>query len=239
MKSSQPSQTKISLLVPTRQRKQMFLEFYNSAMELANHPGLVEVVYYTDDDDNSYDDLDLFNAIHCHGGRIILSEMWNKCWEAATGEIFGHMGDDILFRTEGWDDVVRNLFAEYPDRIAFMYGDDRNEESQRNEFGTHGFIHKNWTDVIGRFVPPYFSSDYNDTWFNDVAIEIGRRFQIPIVTEHMHFSLGKSEKDQNTIDRLARHEKDHPEGIYNSREKRVERQDEIEKLRQFIDHFTA
>lgn len=206
-------------------------------MELANHPGMVEVIYYTDEDDPSYEGLNLYNTVHCSGERIVLSQMWNRCFREATGEIFGHMGDDILFRTEGWDDIVRTEFANKPDRIAFLYGDDRNEESQRHEFGTHGFIHKNWTDVIGRFVPPYFSSDYNDTWFNDVAVAIGRRYQIPITTEHMHFSLGKSPMDQNTKDRLERHEKDHPEGIYNSREKRIEREDEIEKLRQYIGNF--
>lgn len=217
----------------------MFLNFYSSAMELAHHPGLVEVVYYTDDDDDSYDGLDLYNATHIHGDRIILSQMWNMCWKFATGEIFGHMGDDIMFRTEGWDDIVRHEFSQRPDRIAFLYGDDRNEESQHNEFGTHGFIHKNWTDVIGRFVPPYFSSDYNDTWFNDIATELHRINQIPIVTEHLHYSLGKSPKDQNTEDRLIRHEKDKPEEIYNSREKRMEREDEIERLRQFIENFKA
>ena len=220
---------KISLLLPTRQRREMFLRFYGSAMELANKPGNVEIVYYVDADDDSYKGLNLFNATQTSGDRVVLSEMWNRCYELATGEIFGHMGDDIIFRTEGWDDVIRSTFEEYEDRIAFVYGDDGNGESERNKFGTHGFIHQNWVDAVGYFVPPYFVSDYNDTWLNDVAKMIGRHRHIDIMTEHMHHSLGKMEPDQNTKERLERHEREKPEQVYES--KREEREADAEKLR--------
>jgi hypothetical protein len=229
----------VSLLLPTRQRRERFIGFYNSAMQTADNPQRVEVVAYVDDDDSSYDGLKLPRLTLVRGPRVVLSEMWNKCWENAKGTIYGHMGDDILFRTKGWDTEIVNAINSFPNKIGLVWGDDLNDESQRNEFCTHGFIHKNWTDVTGRFVPPYFSSDYNDTWFNDVSKGIGKqRYLHHVKTEHMHFSLGKSEMDQNTRDRLERHQRDRPEEIYRSRSCRIERADEIERLRQRAEQKT-
>lgn len=227
----------ISVLLPTRKRREMFLRMYTSAMSLANHPGRVEVVYYVDDDDNSYEGLNLYNTTRVTGPRVVLSEMWNACYEAAQGDIFMHCGDDIVFRTEGWDDVVRATFDEYPDGIAFVYGEDGNGESGRNQFGTHGFIHRNWVNTVGYFVPPYFVSDYNDTFLNDVAKKINRHRHIDILTEHMHYSLGKSEIDENTKERLERHERERPQDYYNSLEFRQEMEQKLEALKEFIDAF--
>lgn len=229
----------ISLLLPTRQRRERFVGFYNSAMETADSPEQVEVVAYVDNDDNSYDGLKLPRLTLVRGPRIVLSEMWNKCWENAKGTIYGHMGDDILFRTKSWDTEIINAIDSFPAKIGFVWCNDVSDESQRNEFGTHGFIHKNWTDVIGRFLPPYFASDYNDTWLNEISKSLGKqKYLHHIITEHMHVSLGKSEMDDNTRERLERHARTKPEDIYNSREKAIERLDETEKLRQYVEQNT-
>ena len=229
--------SRISLLLPTRERPQALRELYESAMNLADHPEQVELIVYIDDDDNSYEDYNPPRLKKIGGERKTISKCWNDCWKAAKGEIFNHCGDDLRYRTKGWDTIVRQEFEKYPDRIVFLYGDDGLTELNGYEFGTHGFIHKNWTDVIGRFVPDYYESDYNDTHLNDIAKELGRHVHIPIMTEHMHFSTGKSEIDQNTKDRLERHERQHPEDVYNSREMRIERKDEVERLRVFIDEY--
>ena len=231
---------KISLLLPSRQRSNKLMELYRSAMNLADDPTNVEMVVYIDDDDTDYNELLQTpppRTTFLIGPRKTISKCWNDCWRASTGEIYFHAGDDVIFRTQGWDTIVRNLFAEYPDKIVFAYGDDGNIDSNNNQFGTHGFIHKNWTNVVGYFVPPYYESDYNDTHLNDIAKELGRHRHIDITTEHMHYSLGKSEIDENTKERLERHTKQKPEEIYNSREMRLERADQVEKLRQFIEGY--
>lgn len=201
-------------------------------MDKADNPLGVEVVAYIDDDDDSYDNFNFYQTRFIRGPRIVLSEMWNKCWQNANGDILGHMGDDIIFRTKGWDTIVRSAFDEYPDKFVFIYGSDGNGESERNKFGTHGFVHQDWANVVGYFVPPYFSSDYNDLWLNDVAKAIGRHRFVDILTEHMHYTLGKSEIDDNTKERLARHAADNVERIYE--DKKDERQADIEKLKEAI-----
>lgn len=226
---------KISLLVPTRQRPDGLLRFGGSAYVNACVPDDVEVVVYIDDDDATYDEIlsapnaDAVLTI-LRGPRITLSEMWNRCADVATGEVLGHMGDDIIFRTYGWDDMVRDAFMMYDDRIAFVHGRDG---IQDGGLGTHGFLHRRWVETIGYFVPPYFSSDYNDTWLTEVADMIGRRVYLPdLYTEHMHHTVGKAEMDQNTIDRLRRHREDDVDRLYRSLQN--ERQRDAAKLREVL-----
>lgn len=220
---------KISLLLPTRGRPCDLKRFWDSAYSLASQPDKLEIVVYMDEDDGSYATVipQMTGLRIVRGGRIVLSQMWNECWKVATGEIYGHMGDDIIFRTPGWDDVVRRYMNIHPDHIAFIYGRDG---ASPDTFGTHGFIHRNWTDVVGYFVPPYFSSDYNDTWLNDVAKMVERHVYAPeLLTEHMHWTFGKHAKDQTHLDRIARHTADRVEQIY--AEKEAERILDAEKLR--------
>lgn len=234
------SMDKISLLLPTRQRPEQLTRLYESAFNTADNPEMLEVVVYIDEDDGSYDKIEFPHLVKVIGGRehdgiVNLSVMWNRCWSEATGTIFHHCGDDIVFRTQGWDTDVRNAINARPGKICFVWCNDVSPESQRHEFGTHGFVHKNWTDTIGRFVPPYYASDYNDTHFNDVSKALGvQTYLHQHITEHMHYSLGKAEIDRNTRDRLDRHAAQKPEQIYKSQEKQDERQEEIEKLREFI-----
>jgi hypothetical protein len=203
----------ISLLVPTRQRRAGIERFFDSAFGLAERPDDLELVVYIDDDDDTYAEVDWpTNTTVVHGPRITLSEMWNRCYDACTGDICGHMGDDIVFRTVGWDRLVRLAFADHTDHIAFVHGRDG---IQDHLLGTHGFLHRRWVETVGYFVPPYFSSDFNDTWLTEVADAIGRRVYLPdLYTEHMHVIAGKAKLDQNTLDRLERHQADNVAGLY-------------------------
>jgi hypothetical protein len=128
--------------------------------------------------------------------------MWNECYARANGNILMHCGDDIVFRTPSWDTIVRETFAQSTDKILLVHGDDMTPNT--DALATHGFLHRRWVETVGYFVPPLFSSDWNDVWLTEVADMIGRRVKIPIVTEHMHYSFGKAERDANTNEREER-----------------------------------
>lgn len=229
---------RISILVPTRGRPENIKRLYKSVCDTAFDSSQIEFVFYVDEDDKtSFDTIKSLGGIPVLvGPRIILSKMWNECAAIARGDIMMHCGDDIIFRSQHWDKLVIEKFDESKDKILFVHGDDGHWGGQ---FGTHGFIHKNWMDTVGYFVPPYFSSDYNDTWLNEVANIIKRRVYIPeIVTEHMHFNImdeqgrPKGALDQTHADRIQRHNEDGVEEIYKSKE--VERVADVEKLLVFI-----
>ena len=208
---------------------------WNSALKKSSSQDKLELSLYIDDDDMATQGVlpklggDFRMAF---GPRIVLSEMWNVAYKNATGDILMHCGDDIIFRTEGWDETVRSAFNEFNDRILFAFGDDGWHGSG---FGTHGFVHRNWVDTLGYFVPPYFSSDFNDTWLNEVAAMIGRKKYIPIYTEHMHPMFGKGPNDQTHVERMERHNRDKVDEIYAS--KFPEREADSRKLMEFIKNY--
>lgn len=223
----------ISILVPTRGRPGNVERLLRSALETARTE--VEFIFYVDDDDpSSRDVIDRHGAVAIVGPRVVLSEMWNRCWERARYDVAMHCGDDIVFRTDGWDDRVLTEFDRFPDRIAFVHGDDGIQEGR---IGTHGFLHRRWIETVGYFVPPYFSSDYNDLWLSEVADALGRRVYLPdVYTEHMHPIAGKGELDQTHRERLERHVRDDVGTLYASLA--AQRAADVAKLRAAIDSFT-
>ena len=210
---------KISILCPTRGRPENVKRLIESLRETATV--MPEVVLYVDEDDIAPD----VDAVIVRGERITLSKCWNRCAEAATGEILMQCGDDVVFRTKGWDDEVRRAFAAFEDRLIFVHGDDG---VYQHRFGTHGFVHRKWIEAVGYFSPPYFSSDFGDTWLNEVANRINRRIYLPFLTEHLHPLTGKAEWDKTHKERIERGKQDNVEKLY--AELAPERMSDVQKL---------
>lgn len=188
----------------------------------------VEVVFYMDlDDPDSHQTAVELGAKHVIGERIVLSDMWNVAAAQASGEILMMCGDDIVFRTPGWDKRVLEAFDQYPDKIVLVYG---NDLIQHERHATHPFIHRRWYEAVGYLVPNGFSCDWSDTWLNDVAIELGRRHYLPdVITEHMHPVAGKARLDESHRERLARGRRDNVRELYVARAD--ERAVDVEKLK--------
>lgn len=224
----------ISILTPTRKRPSNIIRLIESARAMADKPEELQFVFYVDNDDmetirvlNSRPIEDNISVVV--GERIVLSQMWNECARFAKGDILMHSGDDIIFKTKGWDTMIYDAFNASKDKILFIHGEDGHWGSR---FGTHGLIHRNWMNTVGYFVPPYFSSDFNDTWLNDVANSLGRRLFLPFETEHMHPLFGKAEMDDTHRERLERHKRDNVGAVYS--EKQGERESDAKKLLDFI-----
>lgn len=221
----------ISILLPSRGRPENLERLALSALSHADDPEDIELIVYIDEDDDSYKDWEYPEAVKIFvTPRTVLSEYWNMAYDKAQGPYYMHCGDDIVFQTQGWDSRVKEAFDKYPDKIVLVYGDDGDPADK--QFGTHSFLHKNWVDAVGYFVPPYFSSDFNDTWLNDVADMIDRKVKIDILTEHMHFAFRKGELDLTHAERLVRHWKDNTPDLYTSKLK--EREADAEKLRRVM-----
>lgn len=221
----------ISVLLPSRGRPEMFARMYHSLVATATYPRQIEVVVYLDSDDLTkleYPDETHVTIWYRGGGRCLLSETWNHCYAHAQGEILMHCGDDVTFNTPGWDVRVREEFAKLPDRIGLVYADDLSTNFP--DLATHGFLHRRWVEAVGYFLPPLFSSDWNDVWISEVAKNVGRAVPMgDVVIEHHHYTFGKAERDQTHAEREERGMQDGVVDLY-KRTKR-KRDNDAAKLR--------
>jgi hypothetical protein len=227
--------TLISLLVPTRGRPQNVLRLAGS-VHSTNAAYRWEIVWSVDDDDLST--IEIIQGLDTRFHRLVVTPRaiptvkWNEAWRAASGDIFGMMGDDVVFRTDGWDALVEGAFAQYPDRLVIVYGPD----GFRNELhASHPFLSREWADLFGRATVEHFSADWCDTWTNEVAEANGRRHYIPeLWIEHLHPdnpALGV-EFDQTYQENRARNERDRNEEKYAAMQ--AERDIDAERLRRAI-----
>lgn len=198
----------ISLVCPTRGRPDAFRTMISSAAIMAAHPENVEVVAYIDDDDpalagyaSATYSLPVEQIV---GPRCVLSDAWNRAGQWARGDVWMMAADDIRFISPGWDDIVTDAFAWYPDGIALVYGRDGHADER---MATHPFVTRRWVDVVGRFTAPYFPADYCDLWLHDVAKRVDRAAYAPqLLIEHLHPSFGLGEWDQTHRERMERAE---------------------------------
>lgn len=234
----------ISVLLPSRGRPELFRRMYDSLMETVVYPTRVEMIVWIDNDDSDYprypwswpfleEELERQQRAqesrirYIRGERQLLSACWNDCYAVSQGEIVMHCGDDLTFDTPGWDVMVREAFAACDDKILFVHGNDLGPHGET--FGTHGFVHRRWIEAVGYFLPPLFSSDWNDVWLNEVAEAIGRRQLLDFVTEHHHYTFGKGERDQTHHEREERGIRDDVVNLY--KRTAQERQVDASKLR--------
>lgn len=178
--------------------------------------GEVEVVFYIDADDRlSLTLAEQLDVVTVTGPRIVLSDMWNTCAEEASFDILMQCGDDIVFRTPGWDHQIAAAFADLSDGIGLVYG---NDLAHGSRLATHPFLHRRWVEVVGYFLPPGFSCDWSDMWLYEVAGAIGRRTYLPqVITEHLHPAVGKARLDDTHRERLRRGRRDDVAALYRSR----------------------
>ena len=221
-----------SLLVPTRNRPDSILRLIDSLEQKTADIGSIELLLYFDEDDLSCEHINFRRWSFVRivtGPRKTLSVCWNVLAENAGGEWLFLLGDDVIFRTQGWDTNFSKVCDRISDRIGLVFC---NDGFWRARFAAHFCISKTWVNTVGRFVPPYFPSDFNDLWLDEVATRLGRRFYVPnVLIEHMHPNFGKAELDVTHLERLARHASSDLQKLYDSY--LVERQQEISLLNSY------
>jgi hypothetical protein len=224
----------ISLLLPSRKRPVVFSRMVKSVRETATNP--VEIVARFDEDDlESAESARQDGAVVIVGPRYReITNMWNECFDVCSGDICAQWNDDVVVVTPGWDLMVERAFADVPDKILLVHGDD--VFGHRGNFGPHAFVHRKWIKTLNYFIPPYYCSDFGDAHICELADRVGRRRFVPFEIQHRHFSHGFPEmEDETTKERLARHAEDDPDSIYYSPEKMAERARDAQKLAALMD----
>lgn len=197
---------KIAILVPSRERLNLKLTLISSIITTVDDINNVELLFGIDKDDPTRDIVyKMAAAIPFvkivdieNGGKFIgINKIWNLLYKETDAEILGYIGDDMIFRTQGWDTKIINEFIgnKLPDdKIKLVHCDD----------GYHGpklcvnaFIHRVYTDLVGYFCRGEFPINYSDSWFMNVFGAVNRITYLPdVYIEHNHWILNKRQKDK-------------------------------------------
>jgi hypothetical protein len=201
----------ISILCPSRGRPELAKKMLDSAVKLAGAE--IEILIYINEDDPKFNHYrSMIEQKHLRWGPDRSpAYSWNKLAEEAKYDILCLMGDDAWFETENWAHMVKAAFDQYPDKIALVYPDLEGFKWDNGyltaDHCPHFFIHKNWTNTLGYFIPPHFWHWYIDTWYRDVAKLIGRAHRIKGLS--MPLLVDFADETDSRKDRLSNRERDH------------------------------
>ena len=196
---------KISILTPTRNRPNNCERFIRSVYNTCWVRGDVELLFYVDSDDPALDIYLELQAL-CHtefvglhdvkfvvGEPMSVSKSWNILAEKCVGDIMIMGNDDLVYKTQGWDDVLEKRLIELNDPYYLTWFNDGINSDRHCAFPV---ISREWYETLGYFSPGVFNFGYNDTWVYDIAKRVGKlNYMNDILVEHLHFSVGKSNMD--------------------------------------------
>jgi len=173
------------------------------ALKICARPHLIEFIVYLNLESKEYEPLNFPNTTFLYGPKLSISSMTNKALAASSGEILMYAADDIVFRTNGWDDIVRNRFKNLKYNFGLVYGDDLSPNSPH--IATHGFVSKDLSLLLGWLLPPFFRDQFADTYLTRIARMSGILNYVPeLQIEHMHPNWEKKNLDQSYSNRSSK-----------------------------------
>jgi hypothetical protein len=195
------SQELISLILPTRGRPTLVERFFGSLGKMTSHLDQVEVILYVDEDDISSHHLDSqdFHVTRIIGPALSMGGYNSACFERARGEIIILVNDDIVIRSVGWDDRVREMNAEFEDQIYLGYA---NDLFKKSKFCTFPIMSRRTCELLIQPYPSAYRRFFIDVHLFDIFKRLQHagvdriRYYDDLVFEHLHFRTGKAPYDE-------------------------------------------
>ena len=171
-----------------------------------------DLAFAIDDDDRSYDGLDL-RAI---GAGIVTTGPRKTCteWSNEVAAIWGSgyravasIGDDHLPITKGWDTIMLAALDDMGG-TGIVYG---NDIGQGQNLPTAAVISSDIPAALGwLMLPACLHLFVDNAW-----LDLGARYLPDVIIEHLHYSRGASPRDQTYADADSRETWQHDEAAYN------------------------
>jgi glycosyltransferase involved in cell wall biosynthesis len=197
---------RLSLLLPTRGRLHLVERFLRSVVAQSTRPDLIEVILCVDEDDAeshgiAFDGLALKLVIV---PRQTMGAYNAICLEHASGDITIAANDDIVVRTRGWDEKVRELDARYPDGVYLGYA---NDLFKGHKMSTFPILSRQTCQLLAEPYPRIYKGAFIDTHLMDVFRRLEKRgydriaYAEDIVFEHVHYRNNPEALDATYSDR--------------------------------------
>ena len=180
----------ICLIMATRGRPQMLAEVFSALKAHTVQTEKVSLWLYVDEDDaitrKAIADGKLNDAgvqLHWHIGQQTsgLGQMQQILWQVSgrTAEIFMVLGDDVRFDTPGWDNILRETAAKFPDGIFLASPHD----PMTADTCTYPVFGWRWLETLQSLFCGHFPFWYDDRWVHQIGEMVGRYAWLPIVVQ--------------------------------------------------------
>jgi hypothetical protein len=208
---------KISLLVPSRERLNLKLTLLSSIITTVSDINNVELIFGVDADDPTRDIAYKIAAampfvkivdIQNNGKFIGINRIWNLLVPHAQGDIFGYVGDDMIFKTANWDaEIIAELVDKLPaDQIKLVHCYDGYRTT--DEICVNAFVHKKYVDIVGYLCREEFLINWSDQWMYQTFKAFDRiTYRPDIHIQHNHWVFGQRKRD-TVADRMLSDNKD-------------------------------
>jgi hypothetical protein len=181
----------LALVVPSRGRPHnvaRLIEAMNSTCR-----GDTSLILGIDEDDPALEQYLNFSASECEivvldglKGRLVDWLNILACSFVDQFKAIGHIGDDNVPRTVGWDVRVMESLEDH----MFCFGDDLDPGREPGSLSIHAFMRSEVIRRLGYMGPPSIQHMYVDpvwfAWGTATSIE----FLPDVVIEHMHYTVG-------------------------------------------------
>ena len=201
---------KIAILVPSRERMNKRLTLIASILTTVKDIDNVTLYLGVDEDDPTLHLAEKIGKaipfvkivkVQNNGQFLGLGTLWNILTKESTEDIISMIGDDMVFRTQNWDEEIINEFKNIPaDNIKAVHC---NDNFHGEKLAVNLFCHRKYAEILGQFMREEFKINWVDQWLHQVFNAFGRlKYRSDIMIEHMHWVLGKSSHD-STAERMA------------------------------------
>ena len=184
----------ISLLVPTLNRPKDMEVFAVNVDATTKDPSHVEIIFGIHGDDPASiakaGELSaaLKVTVRCEiisrysDGKAHLTYFWNQLYERAHHPILGFFGDDVVFKTPGWDEDIRQEFSKSKTVMVLCNDVTIKRGKEATLFFTHKVVH----EKVGYYLYPKFRRWFMDTFWDLVYRSEGKLiYKEGIITEHL------------------------------------------------------
>lgn len=180
--------SKVLVIVPTKGRPDKHLEFYESFKTNSTVSDLVFVL--------SLGDIEYPRIPGVKYETVDSPTMSGKLNTTAVKyandyDYIAFMGDDVRIRTEAWDAKMVDVIDSIPNAVA--YG---NDLYQGERLPTAVLMSTNIIRTMGFMSPPELKHLYIDNFWKELGTRLSSlKYFSDIILEHMHYAVGKSNKD--------------------------------------------
>lgn len=182
----------IAILVPTFSRPHNVIRMSTSFLATVRQPEKISIVFGIHAEDTAsiaaVKEMNHFSIayelITRHVDNLVhLAHFWNQLYLKVPASILGFFGDDVIFRTKGWDCEVRKEFSKDKKILVFF----NDVHIQKGRMATLFFTHRDVHENVGFYMFPNFRRIYMDAFWSDVFRNAGKQIYRPdLIAEHRH-----------------------------------------------------